>query len=49
MYSFNSEPASLFHSESQFLVEHLKGGIRREVNAVEACVSPEMGNKITAL
>ena len=33
---------SLFHSESQLLIEQLKRGIGREVNAIEAGVSPEV-------
>ena len=37
--SFNSEAASLLHSESQLLIEHLKRGIGREVNAIETGVS----------
>ena len=46
IYSFNSKATSLFYSKSQFLIEHLKGGVGREVNAIEACVSPVMCNKL---
>ena len=42
VFSFNSEAASLLHSESQLLIEHLKRGIGREVNAIEAGVSPKV-------
>ena len=40
VFSFNSEAASLLHSKSQLLIEHLKRGIGREVNAIETGVSP---------
>ena len=38
VFSFNSEASSLLHSESQLLIEHLKRGIGREVNAIETGV-----------
>ena len=42
VFSFNSEAASLLHSESQLLIEHLKRGMGREVNAIETGVSPKV-------
>lgn len=38
--SLNAESARLFHSQEQLLVEHVEGGVRREIQAVEACVGP---------
>ena len=40
VFSFNSKAPSLLHSKSQLLIEQLKRGIGREVNAIEAGVSP---------
>ena len=42
VFSFNSEATSLLHSESQLLIEHLKRGIGREINAIETGVSPKV-------